>query len=70
MGRILGRLGTDVGTDKTRKIINVYRPWDGRTDKLGGEGYPLNPKLETRNQKEVQTPGLRPLRPGISALTG
>jgi hypothetical protein len=31
----LGRLGTDVGTDKTCKIVNVYRPWDGGTDKLG-----------------------------------
>ena len=50
MGRILGRLGTDVGTDKTCKIVNVYRPWDGGTDKLGGEkGH--GPKLEGRNQK-------------------
>jgi len=37
MGRILGRFGTDVGTDKTSKIVNVYRPWDVGTDKLGGE---------------------------------
>ena len=36
MGRIVGRFGTDVGTDKTCKIVNVYRPWDGGTDKLGG----------------------------------
>ena len=36
MGRILGRFGTDVGTDKMCKIANVYRPWDGGTDKLGG----------------------------------
>jgi hypothetical protein len=36
MGRILGRFGTDVGTDKTCKIPNVYRAWDGGTDKLGG----------------------------------
>jgi len=36
-----------------RKIANVYRPWDGGPDKLGGEGYPLlNPKLEIRNPKE------------------
>ena len=54
MGRILGRFGTDVGTDKTCKIVNVYRPWDGGTDKLGGgEGYPLNPKPEIRNPKEA-----------------
>jgi hypothetical protein len=31
-----GTLWTDVGTDKMCKIINVYRPWDGGTDKLGG----------------------------------
>jgi len=37
MGRILGRFGTDVGTDKMCKIVNVYRPWDSGTDKLGGE---------------------------------
>jgi hypothetical protein len=35
MGRIVGRLGTDVGTDKMCRIVNVYRPWDGGTDKLG-----------------------------------
>jgi hypothetical protein len=42
LGRIPGRLGTDVGTDETCKIANVFRPWDGGTDKLGinwgGEG--------------------------------
>ena len=52
MGRILGRSGTDVGTDKTHKIINVYRHWDGGTDKLGERrGMALNPKLEARNPK-------------------
>jgi hypothetical protein len=45
-GRIVGRSGTDVGTDKTCNIVNVYRPWDGGTDKFGGERYPLDPKLE------------------------
>jgi len=55
MGRILGRLGTDVGTDKMCKIVNVYRPWDGGTDNLGGEkGIPLNPKLEIRNPEDAQ----------------
>jgi len=39
MGRILGRLGTDVGTDKMCKITNVYRPWGGGTDKLGGRRH-------------------------------
>jgi hypothetical protein len=50
MGWILGRFGTDVGTDKMCKIVNVYRPWFGGTDKLGGEkGY--GPKSEARSQK-------------------
>ena len=38
LGTDLGRLGTAVGTDKTCRILNVYRPWDGGTDKMGGEG--------------------------------
>ena len=71
----MGRLGTDVGTDKTCKIPNVYRPWDGGTDKLGGEkGIALNPKLEIRNQKAVPNANLNsrtvyrafPLHPQLS----
>ena len=32
----LGRFGTDRGTDRKSRIINIYGPWDGGTDKLGG----------------------------------
>ena len=51
MGRILGRLGTDVGTDKMCKIVNVYRPWDGGTDKLGG-GKGVSTKLQVPGTRE------------------
>jgi hypothetical protein len=57
MGRILGRLGTDVGTDKTCKTINVYRPWDGGTDKLGGRRH----KHKNRLRPECYRPAPKTL---------
>jgi len=60
MGRILGRFGTDVGTDKTRKIPNVYRPWDGGTDKLGGRrGRLQEPAFAERLPLSLGSFGLR-----------
>jgi hypothetical protein len=52
--RGLGRFGTDVGTDKMCKIINVYRPWDGGTDKLGRGGVgQLRLKLKANRIKAL-----------------
>ena len=54
-GTDMGRFGTDVGTDETCRIPNVYRPWDGGTDKMGikwgVEGISL--QTTSSNHKEI-----------------
>ena len=64
-GTDLGRLGTAVGTDKTCKIPNVYRPWDGGTDKMGGRRHKLQkPNISLRWETSAREARL--LVPGAS----
>jgi hypothetical protein len=58
-GTDLGRFGTDVGTDKTCKIPNVYRPWDGGTDELGVEGVSSRLRSDASAGQARETPSSR-----------
>jgi hypothetical protein len=57
------------GTDKMCKITNVYRPWDGGTDKLGERSWELGASSGEKDCSKLHAPGSRLLAPRASRVS-